>query len=70
VSFHDPRVPVWHLEGDSLERVVDLAAAVAEADAVILLQAHREYDVDALAAEATYLLDTRGVTTTDKAERL
>lgn len=70
VSFHDSRVPVWNLNGESLDRVADLEQAVSDADAVVLLQAHREYDADALAASSTYFLDTRGVTTTERAERL
>lgn len=60
VSFHDPFVPTWRINGMSLERVPDLAAAVAEADLVVLLQAHREYDIDALATSAQLFFDTRG----------
>lgn len=70
VSFHDPHVEVWGLNGDTRDRVADLEIAVAEVDAVVLLQAHREYDVDALAERSAYLLDTRGVSTTVNAERL
>jgi UDP-N-acetyl-D-mannosaminuronate dehydrogenase len=51
--------------------VRELGSAVAEADIVVLLQQHRGYDVDALAALATRFLDTRGtVTPSDRAERL
>jgi len=70
VTFHDPWVSTWHLDGQPIERVGDLNAAVTEADATVLLQAHREYDVDALAHRAAYLFDTRGVSTTGDAERL
>jgi len=40
----------------------DLEGAVAAADLVILVQNHREYDVEALEAASRHFLDTRGVT--------
>ena len=65
VQYHDPRVPVWTRHpGDPssrLESVPDLYAAAADADAVVLLQAHAEYDLQRLAAASRLLLDTRGV---------
>ena len=65
VEYHDPRVPVWTRHpGDPssrLESVPDLYAAAADADAVVLLQAHAEYDLQRLAAASRLLLDTRGV---------
>lgn len=70
VSFHDPRVQTWTLGMDRLEREADLEEAVAKADAVVLLQNHESYDVDALASQASLFFDTRGVTTTEKAIRL
>lgn len=70
ITFHDPNVAVWHLAGDALDRVTNLAVAVTEADAVVLLQAHNEYDTDALAETAAYLFDTRGVTTSARVDRL
>ncbi|WP_439565202.1 nucleotide sugar dehydrogenase [Microcella sp.] len=70
VSFHDPHVEAWRLNGDSVDRVADLDSAASRADAVVLLQAHHEYDVDQIAERSAYLLDTRGISTTAKAERL
>ena len=65
VSYHDPRVPVWSRHpGDPSTRlasVPDLYAAAADADAVVLLQPHQEYDLSRLAAVSRLLLDTRGV---------
>lgn len=61
VLFHDPHVQTWQTNGSSQERVADLAQAVADADLVILLQHHREYDVDELAKGARRFFDTRGV---------
>jgi nucleotide sugar dehydrogenase len=61
VAFHDPHVATWDIEGRTLERVSDLDEAVAGHGAVVLLQAHRDYDVPALAKAADHFLDTRGV---------
>jgi UDP-N-acetyl-D-mannosaminuronate dehydrogenase len=67
VSFHDPHIAHWNVEG--VERVEgDLLQAVADADLVILVQNHRGYDVPLLAGHARLFLDTRGVT--DGAGRL
>ena len=60
VSFHDPYVSTWRHNGAALTRVEDLDAAIRAADLVVLLQAHRAYDVDALAQEASLVFDTRG----------
>lgn len=67
VSFHDPHIAHWNVEG--VERVEGgLLQAVADADLVILVQNHRGYDVPELAGQARLFLDTRGVT--DGAGRL
>ncbi len=60
VAYHDPHVPSWQVDGTDVPRAADLEAAVAAADLVILLQAHRDYDLPAIAATAQLLLDTRG----------
>jgi len=61
VSYHDPHVRRWSLPG--VERVAgDLLEAVADVDLVILVQQHREYDVEALQAASRLFLDTRGAT--------
>ena len=61
VAYHDPHVPDWQVDGQDVPRACDLRAAVAAADLVILLQAHRDYDLEWIAAAAPLLLDTRGV---------
>ena len=65
VVYHDPRVPVWTRRpadpSTRLESVPDLYAAAADADAVVLLQPHGEYDLARLASVSRLLLDTRGV---------
>ncbi|MCC6855703.1 MAG: nucleotide sugar dehydrogenase [Microbacteriaceae bacterium] len=70
LSYHDPRVARWTTEIGELESETDLEAAVAAADVVMLLQAHREYDVDALAELAQLFFDTRGKSRIAKAIRL
>jgi UDP-N-acetyl-D-glucosamine dehydrogenase len=69
ISYHDPRVPEWNA-GVPATRVDDLEAGIPAADLVILVQNHKEYDADALAADASLFLDTRGVTTGAEASRL
>lgn len=60
VAFHDPFVEQWRLGGGVLEREPDLQAALGAADLVVLLQHHRSYDVDDIAAASTQVFDTRG----------
>jgi len=54
-------VPDWQVDGQSIPRASDLDAALAAADLVILLQAHRDYEPAQLAGAARLLLDTRGI---------
>ena len=61
VSYHDPYVPGWQIDGQSIPRAGDLQAALADANLVILLQAHQAYDPAQLTQAARLLLDTRGV---------
>ena len=70
VDFHDPRVGDWHLEGEVLKRVPDLQAAIDGADIVVLMQNHREYDVNSLASFANLFFDTRGASTHENTVRL
>jgi UDP-N-acetyl-D-mannosaminuronate dehydrogenase len=51
-------------------RADGLDEAVAAADLVILVQNHREYDADLLAAKSRRFLDTRDTSTGDVAYRL
>src|SRR5580693_6181845 len=61
VSYHDPYVPSWEIDGQPIPRAGDLHAALADADLVILLQAHSAYDPVQLTHAARLLLDTRGI---------
>jgi UDP-N-acetyl-D-glucosamine dehydrogenase len=70
VEFHDPRVETWHVDGRTFDRVPNLDDAVANAAIVILIQNHREYDVEALATSSARMLDTRGAVRMGPAEHL
>ena len=69
ISYHDPHVENWQPGVDAV-RINDLHTGVAEADLVILVQSHRDYDADSLAATAKRFFDTRGVTRSDHTFRL
>jgi nucleotide sugar dehydrogenase len=60
LSYHDPHVPDWAIDGRDVRRVTDLDTDIVTADVVILLQNHSEYDLPQLAASAKLFLDTRG----------
>lgn len=70
LSYHDANVPTWSFNGEQYESVEDLDKAVREADIVILLQTHREYDVSDLASKAKLLFDTRGAANSEEAHVL
>jgi UDP-N-acetyl-D-glucosamine dehydrogenase len=61
ISYHDPYVSQWLVDDVPVTRHVDVEAALADADLVILLQPHSCYVPAALAESARLLLDTRGV---------
>jgi UDP-N-acetyl-D-glucosamine dehydrogenase len=70
LEFHDPAVEEWRLRERTMRRVLDLESSVEQADLVVLVQNHSNYDVDALAESARCFFDTRGVTTSPRAHRL
>jgi UDP-N-acetyl-D-glucosamine dehydrogenase len=70
LRYHDPRVERWIVADQDVPRARDLDAAIAAADAVVLLQTHDEYDVDDLARRSKIFFDTRGTSTVDTAIRL
>lgn len=67
LSYHDANVPEWSLNGSKLESVDNLDAAIRDADIVILLQAHKEYDLSDIASKSKLLFDTRGVADSEEA---
>lgn len=70
VRWHDPHVDTFAPDNQALPRVADAVEAAREADLVVLLQAHSAYDLAAVADAAALLLDTRGVLTGPRVQRL
>ena len=76
LMFHDPFVEEWNVSDDPtsrdvlLKREQDLDKAVSEADLVVLLQRHSEYDIPGLSDRARIFFDTVGVTQGDITHRL
>ena len=60
LTYHDPYVDEWWLNGEPVRRAADLDEEVAHADLVILLQDHSAYDLDRISRDARLVLDTRG----------
>lgn len=60
LSYADPYVSEWQVDGHPIENTGLSADAVEAADLVILLQAHSAFDLDDLASHAQVFLDTRG----------
>ncbi|HUR08073.1 MAG TPA: nucleotide sugar dehydrogenase [Nonomuraea sp.] len=71
LSFIDPYVQEWSVDGTQVPREEDLAEAVIDADVTLLLQQHAAFDLDMVEAKARLVLDTRGVLTEgERVERL
>ena len=69
VSYHDPLVPDWEVDGKPVPSVIDLDEAVASHDLVILLQRHSCYD-DELFTRCALLFDSCGAARSHAAEVL
>ncbi|GAA0619653.1 nucleotide sugar dehydrogenase [Sporichthya brevicatena] len=62
VSYCDPHVPSWTVDGTPVPKVDDLGDGVRLADLSILLAPHRAFDLDVITG-GQLVLDTRGVLT-------
>jgi UDP-N-acetyl-D-glucosamine dehydrogenase len=64
VQYHDPYIPHLRHEHDGWEMssVSDLPAAVARADAVVIVTDHHSYDYAAIIASAAFVFDCRNAT--------
>jgi UDP-N-acetyl-D-glucosamine dehydrogenase len=60
VSYHDPYVPEWRVDGNLVRRADELRNELPAADLVILLQDHAAYDMELVARASRLVLDTRG----------
>jgi UDP-N-acetyl-D-glucosamine dehydrogenase len=72
LKYHDPYVADWTVDGLPVERVTDLEAALLEADAAIIVQAHSEYlgAAEAIGGSPAAILDATGKFSGAKVERL
>ena len=64
VEYHDPFIPHIHHENDGwqMDSVKDMNASVKEADAVVIITNHKEYDYNAIVESAKFVFDTRNAT--------
>ncbi|MEM8704832.1 MAG: nucleotide sugar dehydrogenase [Actinomycetota bacterium] len=70
LSYHDPLVMSWEIDGRPVPRVDDPVVAAESADLTVLLQNHRSYDLDVLMARARRVFDTRGAMAGENIERM
>jgi UDP-N-acetyl-D-glucosamine dehydrogenase len=70
VGYSDPHVPEIVIDGETLTSVDDAVAAAGSAKLTIVLTAHPEFDMAAIAKAADLLLDTRGTVPEGFGERL
>jgi UDP-N-acetyl-D-glucosamine dehydrogenase len=59
VSYHDPFIPELHHENVELLSVPDLMMAVENADCVVIVTNHSQYDYPAIHQKAKCVMDTR-----------
>ena len=63
VSFADPHVEAWSVDGESVINDGVSPESIAMADLVIVLQSHRAFRFDDIERSAALILDTCGATT-------
>ena len=59
VNYHDPYIPQLKSDGLDMESVGDLDKAVRDADCVVIITNHKDYDYSAILREAKCIVDTR-----------
>jgi UDP-N-acetyl-D-glucosamine dehydrogenase len=77
VEYHDPYIPHIHHEYDGwhMDSVKDVMKSVKEADAVVIVTNHKDYDYQAIIEAAQFVFDSRNATgklgkNSEKVERL
>lgn len=70
VAYHDPHVPFVRLEGYGLSSVELTAETLREADCVVIVTDHSDYDWDWIADRARLIVDTRNAVRTTGGGRL
>jgi UDP-N-acetyl-D-glucosamine dehydrogenase len=61
VSYIDPLVDSWAIDGAEVRKTTDLKKGLHEAHVAVLLQAHSSFDHNEISGSGTWTLDTRGV---------
>jgi len=64
VEYHDPYIPHIHHETDGwyLESVKDVMKSVKDADAVVIITDHKDYDYKAIVESSKFVFDSRNAT--------
>ena len=64
VEYHDPFIPHIHHENDGwqMDSVKDMTKSIKEADAVVIITNHKEYDYNSIVESAQFVFDTRNAT--------
>jgi UDP-N-acetyl-D-glucosamine dehydrogenase len=64
VEYHDPYIPHIHHEYDGwqMDSVKDVMKSVKEADAVVIVTNHKDYDYQAIIENAKFVFDSRNAT--------
>jgi UDP-N-acetyl-D-mannosaminuronate dehydrogenase len=69
-TFFDPHATSARIGGEVKHTEPDLQAAIASSDVVVLLQAHKAFDLEAIVAGSNSVFDTRGILSGANVERL
>lgn len=72
LQYNDPSVHNWEVDGNPIEEVTDLAQGCADADAIIIVQAHSQYleQASAITEAGTVVLDATGKFSGTNVERI
>ena len=70
VTYADPHVDSFDVDGRELKGVVDVADAARASDLTVLLANHAAFDMNEIRERAQLVLDTRGALTGPNVERL
>lgn len=64
VEYHDPYIPHIHHEYDGwqMDSVSDMMKSIKEADAVVIITNHKDYDYKAIIDAAKFVFDSRNAT--------
>jgi nucleotide sugar dehydrogenase len=72
LQYNDPSVHSWEIDGSPIEEVTDLSQGCADADAIIIVQAHAMYleQASAITGAGTVVLDATGKFSGANVERI